>query len=219
MDEKQIFNFIEKQKKDVLTELLKKSYKEMDTNQKRAVFGEIVEKIPPSKVNGEVLLDEIKIFQKDSLNGIYYAPFDINSKNFTHIPEETEKWFEKINDLLLGSMRLTEQNDHQIAVDCFSILFDLIDKMEDGEEIIFADEYGSWMIPGDEKIYIKAYLTSLAAVKTPEEYTITVLPMIHRDSYCSFANKVYSSAIKVASKEQITHLTAEVKRQKIKTKS
>jgi len=26
--------------------------------------------------------------------------------------------------------------------------------MERGEEIVFADEYGSWMIPGDEKTFV-----------------------------------------------------------------
>jgi hypothetical protein len=40
--------------------------------------------------------------------------------------------------------------------------------MERGEEIVFADEYGSWMIPGDEKTFVQAYVTSLAAVETPD---------------------------------------------------
>ncbi len=38
-----------------------------------------------------------------------------------------------------------------MAVQCFKLLHELIDKMEDGDEIVFADEYGTWMITGDEK--------------------------------------------------------------------
>ncbi len=70
----------------------------------------------------------------------------------------------------------------------------LIDTMESGEDIVFADECGSWMIPGDEKVFVQAYVTSLAAVETPEEFTRTAVPLIQRDSYQSFATRAYTSA-------------------------
>ena len=38
------------------------------------------------------------------------------------------------------------------------------------EEIIFADEYGRWMIPGQESEYLDAFVTSLAAICAPAEY-------------------------------------------------
>ena len=49
------------------------------------------------------------------------------------------------------------------AAACFGILYELIDAMERGDEIVFAEEVGGWMIPGDEKEYVAAYMTSLAA--------------------------------------------------------
>ncbi|GLI35683.1 hypothetical protein DAMNIGENAA_31160 [Desulforhabdus amnigena] len=42
--------------------------------------------------------------------------------------------------------------------------------MVDGDEIVFADEYGTWMIPADEKVFIRAFLISLSAVSSPEEF-------------------------------------------------
>ena len=43
--------------------------------------------------------------------------------------------------------------------------------------------------------------------------------LIKRDSYESFHNKVYASAIKVANEDQKIYLKAEVKKQKIRTRS
>ena len=74
------------------------------------------------------------------------------------------------------------------------------------------------MIPGDEKQWIKAYATSLAAIATPEEFTKAMLPIIWSDSLFSFANKAYALIVKVARKEQKERLEAEIKNQKIKTK-
>ena len=88
--------------------------------------------------------------------------------------------------------------------------------MEAGEEIVFADEIGSWMIPGDEKRYIAAYLKSLATTATPEAFAAVVLPLLRRDSHQSFTGQVYQSAIRVATKEQRAYLEAEVERQRIK---
>ncbi len=75
------------------------------------------------------------------------------------------------------------------------------------------------MITGDEKRFIKSYLSSLAVISTPEEYALGAIPLIKRDSYESFYNKVYASAIKVANEDQKVYLKTEVKKQKIRTRS
>jgi hypothetical protein len=41
-------------------------------------------------VDGRKLLRAIKKFQRESLAGTYYAPFNMNSKNYMFIPPETE---------------------------------------------------------------------------------------------------------------------------------
>ncbi len=218
MNQERLFKYLEEQDSSTLLALLNLAFNTMDTNQRHDVFGKIIEEVPPSSVEGEKLLAAIEQFHKNSFSGYYYEPFDINSKNFSDIPEETEAWFDEISDYLEDSSRLTDQHDHEMAVQCFKLLHELIDKMEDGEEIVFADEYGTWMITGDEKRFVRSYLTSLSATSTPEEYAIGAIPLIKRDSYESFHNKVYSTALKIAREEQKVQLKMEVKKQKIRHK-
>jgi len=141
----------------------------------------------------------------------------MNSKNFSHIPEETSQWFEKLDYLLKSSSQLSKQNEAVIAIECFKKLYDLVEHLLNGEDIVFAEEVGMWLLPGDEKVYITAYLTSLATTTTPELFTEAALPLVWRDSTESFCNKVYVTTKKIASAEQIAHLTAELRHQKIRT--
>jgi hypothetical protein len=174
--------------------------------------------LPVAPVDGKRLLRTIKRFRRGSLAGEYYAPFNVNSKNYRYIPPETEAWFDRLGELLASSTQLTQQKDHQLATACFSLLFELIDTMESGEEIVFADELGSWMIPGDEKRFTAAYLRSLAATATPEAFAAAAVPLIRRDSRQSFASEVDQSAVRVATKKQRACLEAEIDRQQIKTR-
>jgi hypothetical protein len=219
MDEDALFKSLKRQTKATLLELLHSVYYEINTQQRRHIFGGLMKESKPSKNSAQDIIRELENFYKDSLARVYYAPFDINSKNFSHIPEKTEEWFEKLGELLQSSAQLTKQKEHTSAVKSFKILYELIEKMEDGEEIIFADEYGSWMIPGNEQEFLDAYISSLAEVKTPEEYTKIVIPLIKRDSYASFCNKVYSLALKHSNKEQEKYLMEAIKEQNIKIES
>ncbi len=219
MNEDALFKVLKRQTKATLLELLSSAYHETNTQQRRHIFGVLMEESKPARATARNIKKESEKFYKDSIARLYYAPFDINSKNFSHIPEETEEWFEKLGDLLQASAQLTKQKEHASAVESFQILYELIAKMEYGEEIIFADEYGSWMIPGNEPEFLDAYISSLAAVETPEEYTTVVIPLLKRDSYTSFCNKVYSLAVKHSNKEQENALKVAIKEQNIKIKS
>jgi hypothetical protein len=73
------------------------------------------------------------------------------------------------------------------------------------------------MIRGDEKEYLAAYLTSLAAIATPAEFAAAAAPLIKRDSYNSFADQVYPTALRLANDAQKEQLEAELQRQKIRT--
>lgn len=218
MNKKHLFAFLKDQNSPTLLRFLETAYNALGTDQRYAVFGKALEKIKPPPVRGQSLLKEVKQFQRDSLAGKYYAPFDINSKNYMHVPEETHAWFERMGDLLAASVRLSQQGDHVQAVACFRILYELVAAMESGNDnIVFADEYGDWMIPGDPKPRIAAYLASLAATATPEDYAAAALPLIRDDSIRSFSNKTYSTAIRLANKAQKAHLNSEVQRLEIRT--
>ena len=168
-------------------------------------------------VDGKELLRAIRKFRQDSLAGKYYAPFNVNSKNWRHIPAETGIWFDRLGQFLADSIQLTQQGEHPQAVACFGLLYELIAAMEKGQEIVFADELGSWMIPGGEKKAIAAYFKSLAIMAGPEDYAAIAVPLIKRDSRQSFADQVYASAIRAASQAQQAYLTLELERQQVPT--
>ncbi len=222
MNKERLFEYIKAQNHAKLLDLLNTAFDLLNTNQRQDVFGKIAKEAakeaPPLHVEGKNLIATIEQFYQNSISGHYYAPFDINSKNFSQVPEETDAWFEELSDYLEDSSKLADQGDHEIAVQCFRLLHELIDKMEDGDEIVFADEYGTWMITGDEKRFVKSYLASLSETSTPEEYANGAIPLIKRDSYESFHNKVYDTALKIANKDQKAFLKTEVKKHKIRTK-
>jgi hypothetical protein len=200
-------------------ELLSAAYDAMNERQRLAVFRDHTALEEPVPVDGKKLLQKIKQFRRDSLDGKYYAPFNVNSKNWTHLPNETETWFSELGQFLADSMALTKQGDHARAAACFGLLYELILAMEYGKEIVFADELGSWMIPVEGKKAVAAYLKSLAATTLPEQYATVATPLIKRDSYQNFTDQAYTSALRAADKAQKAHLLAEIERQQIKTES
>lgn len=217
MDKDQIFKALADEERSVLLDLLSRAYDEMKVDQRDIVFGKYVKELPPEPVGGESLLIRIEVFKEHSLAGYYYEPFAINSKNWTYVPEKTKEWFEEMGDYLKASCQLTKQGDHLHAVACFEILYELIEAVDSGEEIVFAEEIGSWMIPIREKEFLADYMTSMAATMTPEEFTEAAIPLIKRDSWHSMAAQAYESAIRVANEEQRARLEAEVQRQEIRT--
>jgi hypothetical protein len=217
IDKDQLFAILKRRKKSELLAMLDRAFDEMPPKTQRAVILDLIQKSRPAKLGGRSLLDDVEEFHRESLEGRYYEPFDINSKNFSNIPEGTDEWCDRVADSLKQAMQLTSQGDHDWAVKCFVLLFDLIEKMESGEEIVFADEMGSWMIPIDEKDWIPAYMTSLAATANPGEFAAKALPVIRRDSGHSFCGKAYTSARKAAKKEQLAELDAEIQARKVRT--
>jgi hypothetical protein len=219
MDKDALFKCLKRQNKAVLLDLLQLAYDDMNSQQRRYVFSGMVEQLKPLKLIVKDVIQESKKFYQDSLSGLYYAPFNVNSKNFSDIPEETQEWFDTLGDLLKESTQLAKQGEHGAAVESFYILYELIERMASGEDIVFADECGTWMIPGSQSEFLDAYISSLAEVKVPEEYTEIVLLLIKRNRYSSFCKDVYSLAVKYAKKDQTKHLKAAVKEQNIETKS
>src|SRR5713101_3972986 len=212
MDEQRLFTFLQQQEPAALLEVLQRAYHAMTTKQRQAVFGALGQQLSQGPVDGEQLSQAIDTFSQASVNGAYYAPFPINSHNFSDIPEETDAWFAQLGDFLAQSTTLADQGQPQHACTCFGLLYELIEQMERGEEIVFAEETGSWMIPGDERVYLRAYIRALADTATPEAFAEAVIPLLRRDSYASFAHKVYATALRVANRQQKAQLKAAITR-------
>jgi hypothetical protein len=218
VNKEKLFAYLEKQQSSELIKLLDDCYSCMKSRDIRNVFGDLEDRfLTEFKCDGEIILSNICKFMDDSLNGVYYAPFDINSKNFTDVPEETDMWFENLAGFLTESSHLSMQGNHAHAVQCFGILFTLINKLG-SEDIVFADETGMWMLPIREEPCINAYLESAAAILEPDDYVSAVLPVIHYDSHSAFINNAYEKAKSLANKAQQALLDANIKQHNIRIK-
>lgn len=217
MNKNRLFQSLSAENTSTLLELLRNAYDFLSYDDRDIVFGQYVKEMPPAPVDGESLLADIEHFAAMSRGGLYYAPFMINSKNFMHVPEETKEWFAKLGDFLQDSCHLTAQGEYLHAVVCFDRLYALIKDMEYGDEIVFGDEIGSWMIPGDEKQYLTAYITAVAQTATPDEFAAIVVPLARRDSYQSLTGEVYATACRLANAAQKEKLDAEIERLDIRT--
>jgi hypothetical protein len=217
VDEREVFANLQKQKKAVLLDYLHAAFDEMTAEQRRAVFADAVRHPVRAPVDGDWLREEIDLFRRDSRARKYYAPFNVNSRNFMHVPEKTREWCARFAEFVADVSELTARGEHTQAVACFAMLYELLEAMESGEEIIFAEEAGPWLIPTDKKAWLKAYLTSLAATASPEAFATAAIPLLERDSGQSFSSQVYAAALEVANPQQKAHLQAEVQRRKIRT--
>jgi hypothetical protein len=205
-----------KQKKSVLLDYLHRAFEEMDDRQRRNVFADAVPGPKNAAVDGDRLAEELDQFRRNSLARKYYAPFMVDSKNYRHVPEETREWCDRFAGFVRDALWLSERGKYAQAVRCFAVLSELIRAVDEGQEIIFAEEAGSWMIPADKRVWLKAHLTSLAATADADEFAAAVLPILEWDSWNSFSGEVYVSALRVANPEQAARLRAEAERRRIR---
>jgi hypothetical protein len=76
-----LFEYVKTQNQSKLLEILSLAFDTMDTNQRHEVFGKTAKDVPPSSLDGKKILTTIEQFYEKSMDGYYYAPFDINSKS------------------------------------------------------------------------------------------------------------------------------------------
>jgi hypothetical protein len=221
-NEEAVFARLARQPKSALLEHLRAAFRKMTQAQRRAVFEQVEvptpRRVTEPSIDGTRLLRETSRFRRDSFSHRYYAPFMIDSKNFMHVPEATTAWCGRFARLTKDACKLTEQGDHGRAARCFSILYELLTVMEFGDhEIVFAHELGGWLIPADERVWLKSYMQSLAATAKPERFAKIVTPLLWRDSIQSFSADVHTSAMQVATLPQRAAMEAQRIRKGVRT--
>ncbi len=217
INEKTLFQILQKLRKSEILEYLKSSYYEMEDKQRRNVYLDLYNEKVNKGLKSQELYTRVLTFHEKSIKGDYYAPFNINSKNYRYIPNETDEWFTELSFYLDETSKLVKKKEYKIANDCFERLYDLISKMEDGEEIIFADEYGTWMI-STKLDYDNAYISSLSKTENENNFTERVLPLLIRDSYESLSSKIYSKIKKAANTKQLKKVELKIKQKDIRIK-
>jgi hypothetical protein len=115
VNEQEVFAYLQKQKKAVLLDYLHDAFRQMTAEQRRNVFADAVRKPPKAKIDADELREEIEQFRHDSLARYYYAPFNVNSKNFMHIPEETHEWCDLFARFVAEACLLTANRQRIIS--------------------------------------------------------------------------------------------------------
>lgn len=145
LDRQRLLRALSEMDKTELLAYLEATLIAMDPLQVEDVFGELARDRFVRALSPEAVLEAIRQFQQDSVAGKYYAPFDMDSKNYNDVPLQTEAWFNEMSAWLNRVCDLAESGEIQSAKEGFRLLFKLLDNMTN--EIVFAHELGDWMIP------------------------------------------------------------------------
>lgn len=142
------------------------------------------------------LLAEVHDFHAKSLKGHYYETFDVNWKNSSKKSKGTEEWLATCNGLFRRcATEVSESEPDSQILEAFELLFDLLEKVDEGEEIVFwADEGGSYEVaPGWQEV-LPCYFACLSHNVEPTEYVARVLNALEygynfeRDKYLQSAH-------------------------------
>ena len=199
MQKEILIKALKKQTKEELISLLLDSYEIMNNAKRYEIFNPIYDHEVEPKFNASKIYSSVKKFYDDSISKKYYAPFAINSKNYSYVPEKTELWCDMIADLFRKTIELHHHEQHELTVKCFDMLFYLQENM--CEEIVFADELGTWMIPIKQSEIIPKFIESAAKVSKPNEFKNQIKMLMFIDDYDFKKEKVFNKAMKAGSKE------------------
>ena len=139
---------------------------------------------PGRSMSAGRLLTTVQQFHRDSLKGKYYEGFNVNSKNYMEKSEGTKTWTKEVDRLFAQCVAVSDKGGHKQARETMDLLFDLLFRIDDGEDFIFfADEQGAWQVHVSYGKVFPAYFASLAATIDPDEYMDRVSEVIVFDSW------------------------------------
>lgn len=120
-------------------------------------------------------------FHRASVEGEYYEPFTVNSRNCTELSGGTEAWMDEALILFERATAASRAGELDEACAVFELLWDLFDRVDRVEDIIFfGDEHASWHVPVDYRAVLPAYFHALAATVTSTVFGARVLEIIER---------------------------------------
>lgn len=127
----------------------------------------------------ENLLGDVLAFQKASLAGEYYDETNIASQSLEN-SVATLSWIVDFRRLLDRCAAEADSTDPADLCTAFDVLFGLLDKLDAGESIAFAEESGSWMIGVDWKTVLPPWFRALVVTTDPAVYVRRIEAIIGR---------------------------------------
>ena len=125
----------------------------------------------------QAILEDVEAFRDDSLAGLYYESFNVNSRNFMDMSQETTNWIEYFERLINRCIKQCRNGEYVQTQKAFKILFDLLDEIDTGSDtiIFFADEAGSRQVGVEWEEVLPCYFTALADVAKPKHFAQDVI--------------------------------------------
>ena len=153
-------------------------------------------------ITTQSLLEDVEEFRDDSLAGMYYEDFNVNSRNFMDQSKGTINWIAEFERLINRCRQQCQSGEYGEAQQAFKILFELLEEIDTGSDtiIFFADEAGSWQVGVSWEDVLPSYFTALAQVAKPKVYGQEVIHLVteyvnyERDRYLQTALKLAKPA-------------------------
>ena len=153
-------------------------------------------------ITAQPLLETVEGFRDDSLAGLYYEAFRVNSRNFMEQSRGTINWIAEFERLINRCLQQCQSGEYVQTQQAFKLLFELLDEIDTGSDtiIFFADEAGSWQVGVSWEDVLPSYFTALAQVAKPKIYAREVIQLVtnhvnyERDRYLETALKLAQPA-------------------------
>ncbi len=166
------------------------------------------------ELSEQSLLEDVLEFHSNSLAGLYYDDFEVNSKNFMERSRGTINWIAEHERLLNRCMIESSQGDPEQMRQAFEKLFNLLDEIDECRDdiIFFADEAGAWQVGVEWDDVLPCYFTVLAAVAQPSEYAEGVIKIVK--SHANYnSDNYFKLALEVAKPPQQKVLKARLSKE------
>ncbi len=158
------------------------------------------------------LLEEVRDFHVDSLAGMYYEDFMVNSKNFMDKSRGTINWIAEHGRLMDRCIQESTSGEPDQIRQAFELLFNLLDEIDECRDdiIFFADEAGAWQVGVEWDEVLPGYFTVLAAVAQPKEYAECTLKLVkshadyNSDQYLKIALEIAKPSQRKALKASLS---------------
>lgn len=128
----------------------------------------------------ENLLGDVLVFKKASLAGEYYDESKSASRSWHENSVATLSWIADFRRLLDRCAAEADSTNPADLCAAFDVLFGLLDELDAGESIVFAEESGSWMIGVDWKTVLPAWFRALVVTADPALYISRIEAIIGR---------------------------------------
>lgn len=139
-----------------------------------------LDSLQDGELTTQAILEDVEAFRDDSLAGLYYEAFNVNSRNFMEMSQETTNWIDHFERLINRCITQCRDGEYVQTQKAFKILFNLLDEIDTGSDtiIFFADEAGSWQVGVEWEEVLPCYFTALANVAKPKHFAQDVIHLV-----------------------------------------